>query len=771
MKKIHLLFVAVSLLLLAAGCTVDLDSINGRLDDLGDRVEALEEQCGRMNTDIVALGEIVTALQVGDCITEIVPVTGDDGISGYEIHFAKSGTVIIYNGSDGADGTDGQDGADGIDGDTPQVGVRKDADGKYYWTLNGEWLLDGNGNKIPVRGSDGSDGSDGQDGENGSEGQDGVTPEFKIEDGYWYISYDGGQTWTRLGKADGEDGQNVGGGSSIFADVEDGEYVVVFTLADGTVIEVPKWTDLQILFSEEDLVLMDPNSSIDISYGIVSFSEAVEVEVFSSADIKAMAVPDAGSPLRGVIRVETGPVIDEYSKVVVLVSDGVSVLMRTISFEESHLSVSGDSVIDVGENGGTVQLYYMSNMDCEVSLGTDARGWVDVVETKAVAEHSVTLSVASNSGGLRTGTVIVGDPEGLNITYIISQDGSLYTSSDYSADGVVELLQAASAGEGIDIVLMGDAYTDRLIADGTYRSVMENTMEQFFSEEPYRSFREYFNVYMVYVVSPNGEYSYQSTTALDTYFGQEGTTLVGGYDEMVMQYALNAISSDRMDEALLVVMMNRDYYAGTCYMYYPEYGDYGNGVSVAYFPTSSNAETFRGLILHEAGGHGFSKLADEYAYQQYGEIPSSEVEACRNLETFGWYRNIDFTPDENQVKWSRFIADSRYQYDGLGAFEGGNTYWTGVWRPTENSIMRYNDGGFNAPSREAIYIRIHKLAYGEDWQYDYESFVAYDEVNRRTEPAAAAHSGVTRMYEPTVPPVVIGKTWREAMEDEGIQIL
>lgn len=339
-----------------------------------------------------------------------------------------------------------------------------------------------------------------------------------------------------------------------------------------------------------------------------------------------------------------------------------------------------------------------------------------------------------------------------------------YMSSDYSMDGTYELLQQSTIGNGIDVVLMGDAYSDRLIADGTYRSVMENTMEQFFSEEPYKSFREYFNVYMVNVVSPNEVYEPDSRTALSTWFG-DGTS-VGGDDQTVFSYALNAISEDRMDEALIVVMMNRDYYAGTCWMYYPESGDYGNGVSVAYFPTSSDEATFRGLILHEAGGHGFAKLADEYAYEEYGQVPSEEITNCQNLWDFGWYPNIDFTSDPALVNWSEFIADARYQYDGLGVFEGGYTYWTGVWRPTENSIMRYNEGGFNAPSREAIYTRINKLAFGESWQYDYEDFVAYDAVNRRSEPATAP-SSVLQRHEPTAPPVIVRKTWREALESSG----
>lgn len=376
--------------------------------------------------------------------------------------------------------------------------------------------------------------------------------------------------------------------------------------------------------------------------------------------------------------------------------------------------------------------------------------------------HVFTVSPNSNAGA-RSGEIVFTSIDGSFSNYVtVFQKGQIYESTDYSADGQVELLQSATVGNGIDIVLMGDAYSDRLIADGTYRSVMVNTMEQFFSEEPYKSFRDYFNVYMVKVVSPNDVYETGSATALSTWF-TEGSTRVGGDDQKVFNYALKAISSDRLDEALLVVMMNRDYYAGTCWMYYPSEGDYGNGVSVSYFPTSSDEATFRGLILHEAGGHGFSKLADEYSYEYMGEIPSEEITDCMNQWDFGWYKNIDFTDDLTKIGWAGFLADERYQYDGLGAFEGGFTYWSGVWRPTENSIMRHNDGGYNAPSRERIYIRIHKLAFGADWQYDYEEFVAYDAINRKTSPSTAP--AYVRSFEPTAPPVVIRKTWREVMAE------
>ena len=336
-----------------------------------------------------------------------------------------------------------------------------------------------------------------------------------------------------------------------------------------------------------------------------------------------------------------------------------------------------------------------------------------------------------------------------------------YLSSDYSQDGVVTTLQTASEGRGIDLVLMGDGYSDRQIVDGTYASVMNKMMEAFFSEEPYTTYRNLFNVYVVNAVSATEGYDHPGQS-LSGFFGDG--TYVGGDDTKCMTYARAVIPAERMENALIIVAMNSPRYGGTCFMYNPMAGDYGCGTSVAYFPVGETDEGLAQLVRHEAGGHGFAKLDDEYAYIEMGAIPDDVKEYRKYLMTFGWWKNVDFTSDPDQVQWARFLQDPRYQFDGLGVFEGACTYWTGAWRPTENSIMRYNTGGFNAPSREAIWYRLHKLAYGDEWTYDYEEFVAYDAVNRKT---SAAVSGETyspqRQYGPTHPPVAVGKTWQEAM--------
>lgn len=265
-------------------------------------------------------------------------------------------------------------------------------------------------------------------------------------------------------------------------------------------------------------------------------------------------------------------------------------------------------------------------------------------------------------------------------------------------------------------------------------------------------------MYYVNAVSKNEGYVTGGETVFSCYFG-EGTH-VGGADELCMQYAQSVgFTDEQMQDVLIIVMMNSTKYAGTCWMYYNTncIGDYGRGTSVAYFPIGTSYEDLSAVLHHEAGGHGFAKLADEYAYEYMGTIPDHEIlEYQRSREDYGWWKNTDYISDPTQVYWSKFIDDSRYDFENIGVYEGACTYWKGAYRPTESSIMRNNVGGFNAPSREAIYYRIHKLAYGESWPYDYEEFVSWD-LNRRVRSRSVSVS--QKKYPLAAPPVIINARW------------
>lgn len=417
--------------------------------------------------------------------------------------------------------------------------------------------------------------------------------------------------------------------------------------------------------------------------------------------------------------------------------------------------------------GGILGLAVNHNIDFDVSIDISSRSWIQQIATRGMETTALRFSIApQTSKSERYGTIVISKGALKQIITVKQEGATTYISTDYSADGKFTTLQTATEGKGIDIVLMGDAFSDRLIADGTYEQIMRKAMEKCFTEEPFKSFRNLFNVYMVNVVSENEDYDTGSRTGLEGFFGNG--THVGGNDSICFAYAEKAISNSRMGDALIIVMMNSTKYAGTCYMYYPKYaGDYSRGTSVAYFPLGNNDEILEQLLHHEACGHGFSKLADEYSYS--GTISNKEItEEYRLLEPYGWWKNVDFTNIPSQVKWNKFLSDPRYAQEGLGVYTGACTYAYGAYRPTYNSIMRHNTGGFNAPSREAIYYRMHKLAYGSTWVYNYEDFVAYDAINRSTAAATIRQREASRAAEqadtfiPLAPPVVIKHSWDEA---------
>ena len=218
MRRIFTLF-AVMVAVLVSSCTYDDTGLWNALNSLEKRVATLEELCKETNTNLSALQKIVEAISQNEHIKNIAPIYKDGAVVGYAITFTSGESVTIYN-----------DNKQESVGAVPQIGVAKDNDGVYYWTLNGEWLLDANGNKIKA------------------EGDDGLTPRFKIENEYWYVSYDNGINWDVLGKATTDSGDCDC--QSIIKGVEyDDEYVYI-TLADGTVLTLPRvekpheWVDL-----------------------------------------------------------------------------------------------------------------------------------------------------------------------------------------------------------------------------------------------------------------------------------------------------------------------------------------------------------------------------------------------------------------------------------------------------------------------------------------------------------------------------------------------
>ena len=210
MKKI----ITIALTFLSLVSCTNLDEVWEELREHEERIEKLEALCNKLNSNVEAIQTILTALEQNDYITGLVKIMEDGVEVGYSISFAKSGTITIYHGTDGSDGT------------VPKISVKKASDGEYYWTSDGEWITDEEGDKIPAALSDNGDGQ-------------WCTPQFRVVEGEWFISYDNGITWRSIDKPDVEEG------CAIFIDVikEDGYYI--FLLTDGTTLKIPEYNQSQ----------------------------------------------------------------------------------------------------------------------------------------------------------------------------------------------------------------------------------------------------------------------------------------------------------------------------------------------------------------------------------------------------------------------------------------------------------------------------------------------------------------------------------------------
>jgi hypothetical protein len=293
-----------------------------------------------------------------------------------------------------------------------------------------------------------------------------------------------------------------------------------------------------------------------------------------------------------------------------------------------------------------------------------------------------------------------------------------YTSSDYSRDGEVLTLQRATAGRGIDLVFMGDGYVDRQMdADGLYERDMCEAAEAFFALEPYKSFRNRFNVYVVKVISANekrpvgGEYRIN-------------------YDDAVCFEYVERIPEVDLDKVTVVNVVNAKNLDPVFASAFTNM--YESGASVAHIEAGGASS----IIIHEAGGHGFAKLLDEYIYTGFenNRLPEDEFKELENMikteyHQRGWGVNVDTTSDPDDVIWSHFLKDERYQNE-VGIWQGAWRWPYDLWRPSENGVMRRDYTYFNAPCREAIYKAIMKASEGDGWVYDFEDFAAYDVINR-----------------------------------------
>ena len=370
---------------------------------------------------------------------------------------------------------------------------------------------------------------------------------------------------------------------------------------------------------------------------------------------------------------------------------------------------------------------------------------------------SIRKGVFAFSVGERTGMF----SDGIMITQL---PANAYHSQDMSQDGKVTPILKHKKGNGVPIVIMGDGFLDRDITSGKYREATNKAIDGLFSMHPMKALKDYFDVYEVNAVSYNDYFTSTSSTAFSSRFTSFTSTEIKGDDSKVKEYAKKAIDEKRIDDALIIVLINDNRYAGTCSMCMDsKESDIPNGNSIAYVPLSESNEEqmmFSTVLCHEAIGHGFAKLADEYDNIIYEKIPDDEKQDIINRQKAGGYRNVALDPDVTKSYWADFAADSRYNSERLGCYEGGATYALGVYRPTENSIMNDNIGGFNVAGRVMIYKRCMKIALGNSWNFNLADFITFDlENGKATSNKRNAPAKRSRNFRPlAAPKVTIMKT-------------
>lgn len=344
MKKIFLLFALFSIF----SCQYDDMWIKEEFDDLDNRINNLEALCDELNDEITSLSQIVDAIDDNEFITDFSPIVENGEEIGYKILFESGREIVIYNGKDGKDGENGY---------VPEIGVSQDTDGIWYWTVDGEWLRDSNGDKLSTT------------------GREDLIPKLKIEDMFWYVSYDGGKSWEKLDKAVGGDGV------SFFEQVSSDEDNVYVTLADGTVLTLPKASAFSLnLFVSDDIPCI-PYQTLSIPYVLDGVDEGADIITIAEGEWVAEIVAESSST--GEILI-TAPENVEEGQVVVVASYGSKTIVKALTFTEGSF-VSKDSFI-LSEEGGEFVVSLSTNYDYEIAVDAS---WIEYLETKAIRFEDV----------------------------------------------------------------------------------------------------------------------------------------------------------------------------------------------------------------------------------------------------------------------------------------------------------------------------------------------------------------------------------------------
>lgn len=371
-----------------SGCQNGLDEISDRLDNLEGRVETLEQLCGDMNANIATIQAFVAAHQ-NDLYIEKITEAAD----GFTITFSNGKTYTLKNGDKGNKGDKGDQGATGPQGEqgaTPVVSIAYSAEDGYYWTVNGEPVLI-DGKKVSALG---------------------VTPQLRINEGKWEISYDNGAKWEEVASAYDQ---------STKITVSEDENAVYLTLADGTVFTISKVPGFAFKVEKYDLAV-SAGQTVELAYTLADGDESVRFEVKGTYEAEVVPTDNNG----GVIKITVpNPVVKGYVMITAVKNSTSEFKAQYISIEEAVMSVS-DEAFTAEQVGGSFKVTIQTNLDYEVKIPAEAQEWISVVESRAIRTDVVTFLLAENTtDATRTATVTI-EAEGFtkSVTFVQSNTNS-----------------------------------------------------------------------------------------------------------------------------------------------------------------------------------------------------------------------------------------------------------------------------------------------------------------------------------------------------------
>ncbi|WP_418400314.1 PL29 family lyase N-terminal domain-containing protein [Alistipes putredinis] len=410
MKKLLTLAVMVTALVLSS-CKYDDDDIWNSVHGLEDRVAKLEELCKQINTNISSLQKIVDALQDNLSISKVEQIA-----DGYIIHFSDGSTATIKNEKDS--------------GPIPVIGVRKDTDGCYYWTLDGEWLTDEKENKVKAQGTDGKDGVD---------GEDGITPQLKIENGRWMLSMDNGKTWTDIGQAtgadgtDGEDGADGKDGTNgIFKSVTEDDDNVYFTLEDDSVVTIPKSSRFRITISDSVDIGIFAGETKTIDFSVIGATEKVTIKAIGQNGWKAKVQNYENS--NGALQITAPDPLTNDDVFVFAYEPTGKTTMTCINFVEGVIIVPNE-LIQASRDGEIIEVPIQTNISYTVSIPQISQYWISQQSTRALHNDILKFNIKPNKGDERSAIISLLANDG-NYTKTIAITQEAAKTGTYTGDVV-----------------------------------------------------------------------------------------------------------------------------------------------------------------------------------------------------------------------------------------------------------------------------------------------------------------------------------------------